>query len=181
MIQVEKVIGVRSADLVGLFWTNFTIYWVWTLARILIDPHIPASWLNPDRWPFRSFSWEAGGDYYRRVWHIEAWKGRLPAFTGGTHFSKRALTSADPDYLNQFIVETCRGESNHVRAIGSVVVMKLWTPTALWVFMLAIAVAGNLPFIAIQRYNRPRLRRTLELTGHRAMLRGAGGLQAESA
>jgi hypothetical protein len=49
------------------------------------------------------------------------------------------------------------------------------------VFILAIAVAGNLPFIAIQRYNRPRLRRTLELAGHRAMLRGGGGLQAESA
>ena len=59
--------------------------------------------------------------------------------------------------------------------------MKLWTPTALWVVILAIAVAGNLPFIAIQRYNRPRLRRTLELAGHRAMLRGSTGLQAESA
>jgi glycosyl-4,4'-diaponeurosporenoate acyltransferase len=178
MIQVGKGICVRSAELVGLFWTNFTIYWVWTLARILVDPHIPASWLSPDRRPFRAFSWEAGGDYYRRVWHIEAWKGRLPAFTGGTRFSKRALTGSDPEYLNQFIVETCRGESNHARAIGSVVVMKLWTPTALWVVMLAIAVAGNLPFIAIQRYNRPRLQHALEVTGHRAVLHGAGGLQA---
>jgi glycosyl-4,4'-diaponeurosporenoate acyltransferase len=175
------VIEVRSVDVVGLFWMNFTVYWVWTLARILLDPLIPAAWLNPNRWPFRAFSWEDGGEYYRRVWRIETWKHRLPTFAGGTRFSKRSLTGSDPEYLNQFIVETCRGESNHVRAIGSVVIMKLWTPTALWVVLLAIAVAGNLPFIAIQRYNRPRLRRTLELTGHRAMLREAGGLQAESA
>jgi glycosyl-4,4'-diaponeurosporenoate acyltransferase len=175
------VIGVRSVDVVGVFWLDFTVYWVWTLARILLDPLIPASWLNPDRWPFRTYSWEDGGDYYRRVWHIDAWKDHLPTFAGATRFSKRHLSRSDSEYLNQFIVETCRGESNHARAIGSVMVMKLWTPTALWVFILAIAVAGNLPFIAIQRYNRPRLRRTLELAGHRAMLRQGGGLQAESA
>ena len=177
---MEKVIDVRSGGFVELFWMNFTIYWAWTLVRILVDPHLPASWLRADRWPFRTYAWEAGGDYYRRVWHIEAWKDRLPTFAGGTHFSKRALASADPDYLNQFIVETCRAESNHLRAIGSVVVMKLWTPTAVWVVLLAIAVAGNLPFITIQRYNRPRLQRTLALAGHRAILHGNGDVAVES-
>ncbi len=172
---------VRAGDLVSLFWTNFTVYWIWTGARVLVDPLIPASWLNPDHWPFRTYAWERGGEYYRRVLHIDAWKSRVPSFAGVTHFSKRSLQGFGPEYLNQFIIETCRAESNHIRAIGSVVVMKLWTPTELWVIIIALAVIGNLPCIAIQRYNRPRLRRTLELTGHRAMLNGSDSLQPGTA
>jgi hypothetical protein len=40
--------------------------------------------------------------------------------------------------------------------------MRLWTPVDLWLVCMLIAVVGNVPFIMIQRYNRPRLMRALE-------------------
>lgn len=151
-----------------LFWFNFALYWAWTLVRILVDPLLPARWFDPARPEFRTARWEAGGEFYRQVLRIDRWKDYLPTFAGPNRFSKKRLAAADPAYLSRFIVETCRGESNHVRAVLSVVAMKLWTPLDLWLLLLTIALLGNLPFICVQRYNRPRLLRTLALTERRA-------------
>lgn len=164
-------------------WFNFVLYWVWTALRIAIDPLIPRSWLNPDAWPFRLSKWEGDGAFYRKVLHIERWKDHLPVFAGRTGFDKKSLLGIDPEYLSRFITETCRGESNHLRAIGSVVVMRLWTPFGVWIWLFLIAAAGNLPFVAIQRYNRPRLQRILDLCRRNssAISFGDRGLRAEPA
>ncbi len=151
----------------NLFWLDFTIYWVLTLGRILLDPHLPARLFDPSRPAYRTHRWEADGEFYRQHLRVDRWKDYLPTFAGPHGFSKKHLAAADADYLARFIRETCRGESNHVRAVGSVVVMKLWTPFDLWLFILVIALVGNLPFIIVQRYTRPRLQRALALTERR--------------
>lgn len=158
-----------------LFWFNFTLYWVLTGVRILIDPFLPRSWIDPDAWPFRLSEWEEGGEFYRRVLHIDRWKDRLPTFAGRTGFDKKRLSTSDPAYLAKFVTETCRGESHHLRSIGSVLLMRLWTPFSMWLVMVTLATMGNLPFIAIQRYNRPRLRKALELSQRRAALLDLNG------
>lgn len=150
-----------------LFWFNFMLYWAATVVRILIDPYLPAAWFDPQRPMYRTHDWEEHGRIYRRL-QIDRWKDRLPSFTRRGALSKKRLTTSDPEYLHKFVVETCRAESNHVRAVLSVVVMKLWTPLPSWLFVLAIAALGNLPFILIQRYNRPRLQRALEAARRRA-------------
>jgi glycosyl-4,4'-diaponeurosporenoate acyltransferase len=161
-----------------LFWLNFALYWALTLVRILLDPILPQRLFSPERPAFRTQPWENGGEIYRQHLRIDRWKDYLPTFAGPNRFSKRHLASADPRYLNRFILETCRGESNHWRAVGSVVMMKLWTPFLLWLFLLTIALIGNLPFIAVQRYNRPRLQRALALSERRAALEvGGTGLE----
>ncbi len=166
----------------GLFWLNFTLYWVLTLARILIDPHLPERLFDPARAEFRTQRWEAGGEFYRIHLRVDRWKGYLPTFAGPNGFSKKTLATTEPDYLARFIVETCRGESNHVRAIVSVIGMKLWTPFDLWLFIFVIALVGNLPFIIVQRYNRPRLQRALALSERRAALElGPGDLEPRPA
>ncbi len=155
---------------VNLFWLDFALYWALTLGRILIDPHLPDRLFDPRRAEYRTQRWEAGGEFYRLHLRVDRWKDYLPTFAGPSGFSKKRLTAADPGYLTRFIRETCRGESNHVRAILSVVAMRLWTPFDLWLFVLTIAIVGNLPFIIVQRYNRPRLQRALVLSERRAAL-----------
>jgi hypothetical protein len=44
-----------------------------------------------------------------------------------------------------------------------VFVLLLWTPFDMWMVCFLIAAFGNAPFIMIQRYNRHRLQRALEL------------------
>lgn len=152
----------------NLFWADFILYWVLTLGRILLDPHLPARLFDPTRPAYRAQGWEENGEFYRQHLRVDRWKDHLPTFAGPHGFSKKHLAGADADYLTRFIRETCRGESNHVRAIGSVVAMKLWTPLDLWLCLFTIALVGNLPFIVVQRYNRPRLQRALALTERRS-------------
>ena len=144
----------------SLFALNCLIYALLVVLRAWVDVVIPERFFRADRWLFRTRDWERGGEVYR-VLRIERWKDRLPSLETWNRFSKKRLTDASRRYLNRFVIETCRAESNHVRAIASVVVMRVWTPIDLWMTCLVIAIAGNLPFILIQRYNRPRLLRIL--------------------
>ncbi len=157
----------------SLFWLNVTIYALTTLWRMQVDVWIPVKYFDPDRWWFRIRSWERQGDFYKDNLRIERWKDKVPAVNGRNHFSKRHLVGSDPTYLRQFIIETCRGESNHVRAVLSVIPMRLWTPFDLWLVCFLIALVGNLPFVLIQRYNRPRLQRALVRVERRALEAGS--------
>ncbi|MDR1768887.1 MAG: hypothetical protein LBR32_10810 [Propionibacteriaceae bacterium] len=155
-----------------LFWFNVALYTFLVAVRRFVDVVVPQRWFDPARRWFRTRRWEHGGDFYRRAMAIDRWKDKLPTLEGRTHFDKKHLAGNQAEYLEQFIVETCRSESNHVRAITSVVVMRLWTPLSLWLLCLAVATVGNLPFICIQRYNRPRLQRALERVERRALANG---------
>jgi len=144
----------------SLFALNCFVYALLVVVRAWIDVILPPRFFSPNRWLFRTRDWEHDGDVYR-VLRIDRWKDRLPSLVTWQRFSKKRLTQASRRYLNRFVIETCRAESNHVRAIASVVLMRLWTPFDLWMTCLVIALAGNVPFILIQRYNRPRLLRIL--------------------
>ncbi len=158
----------------SLFWFNCILYTVLVVVRAWIDVMIPARFLRPDSWWFRIRDWERDGEWYREQLRIDRWKDKLPSLRTATRFSKKRLTEASHRYFTRFITETCRAESNHLRAIGSVMVMRLWTPVDLWLVCMLIAVVGNVPFIMIQRYNRPRLMRALERIERRE-LAAAGG------
>ncbi len=156
----------------SLFWLNCILYTLLVVARAGIDLLIPERFLRPDGWWFRTREWERDGEWYRDQLHIDRWKDRLPSLRTAARFSKKRLTEASRRYFNRFITETCRAESNHLRAIASVMVMRLWTPVDLWLVCLLIAVVGNVPFIMIQRYNRPRLMRALERLERRELAAG---------
>lgn len=156
----------------SLFWLNCIIYTLLVVARAWVDVLIPDRFLRRDSWWFRTREWERDGEWYRDQLHIDRWKDRLPSLRTAGRFSKKRLTEASRRYFNLFITETCRAESNHLRAIASVMVMRLWTPVDLWAVCMLIGVLGNLPFIMIQRYNRPRLMRALERLERRELAAG---------
>lgn len=159
----------------SLFWLNCIIYTLLVVVRAWVDVVIPQRYFSPDRWLYRTRDWERDGEIYRDALRIHLWKDRLPALDTWNRFSKKRLSAANGRYLRRFIIETCRAESNHLRAIGAVALMRLWTPLDLWLTCLTIAVLGNLPFILIQRYNRPRLQRILARVELRELAAAEGG------
>ena len=102
---------------------------------------------------------EAGGRWYRRRLRIHRWKDRLPdagdLFAGG--ISKRELPSHDAAGLRLFERETRRAELAHWWALACGLLFPLWNPPLAAALLVGYGVAVNLPFIAIQRYNRARL------------------------
>lgn len=127
--------------------------------------------LARDGWGLRERRFEDGGRWYRRRLLIHRWKDRLPEagalFAGGV--SKRELPARDPDGLRLFVRETRRAELAHWWALWCGPLFALWNPPLPAALLLAYGVLVNLPFIAIQRYNRFRTQAILRrLEQHRS-------------
>ncbi|MFL2104399.1 NAD(P)-binding protein [Desemzia sp. FAM 23991] len=108
---------------------------------------------------FKTKNWENSGDIWQRWFRVRNWKPHLPDGTQITRkgFDKRTLRHFNQIRLERFIIETRRGELAHWMMIPPAFLFFLWNPLwAGWV-MVIYAVIVNLPFIIVQRYNRPRL------------------------
>lgn len=123
---------------------------------------LPVERLERDRWVHRPRRVEAGGRLYDAL-AIRRWKDRLPEagalFAGGV--SKRHLPPAAEGGLERFVVETRRAELGHWLALLPGPLAVLWNPPVGAVAMVAYGVLANLPFIAVQRFNRQRAQRVL--------------------
>ena len=137
---------------------------------------LPVAWLSVDRWLFAERPVEQGGRLYRKGMRIDRWKDRVPEagalFAGGV--SKRTVTRAGDGGLERFVVETRRAELGHWLAAAPGPLFALWNPPAVVPVMIAYGLVVNLPFIAVQRYNRLRATRVLRGRAARAG-RGAPG------
>ena len=121
----------------------------------------PASRFRCTGWLLRLRPWEAGGRAYERWLRIKAWKDVLPeagSWLGGE--SKRALPTHDRAGLTRFVPELGRAETVHWVSLATGPLHLLWCPTWLGLCMVAFGF-GNLPFVAVQRYNRARIQRAL--------------------
>lgn len=102
---------------------------------------------------------EAGGRWYRQRLGINRWKDKVPEagdlFRGGV--SKRHVPTYDLAGMQLFIRETRRAELAHWWAMWCGPLFILWNPPLASVLLMAYGVLVNVPFIAIQRYNRVRL------------------------
>ena len=120
--------------------------------------------LARDGWLLRPRAFEAGGRWYRRRVRIDCWKDRVPEagdlFRGGV--SKRQLPSYDATGLRLFVRETRRAELAHWWALCCGPVFVLWNRPLAAVLLMGYGVLVNLPFIAIQRYNRFRTEPLIE-------------------
>jgi glycosyl-4,4'-diaponeurosporenoate acyltransferase len=119
--------------------------------------------LNPKNRLFREKSWEAGGDIYQRLFKVRTWKAILPELSDFLKilFPKKKIRAFDAGYLQSYIIESCRAELTHFCIIGITLLFPLWAGFSVSLLVIYISVLLNLPFIVIQRYNRPRIQRLL--------------------
>lgn len=146
------------------------VFWpAWTAVVGYVAQRTPDQRFATDDVVTRQRPFERDGAWYRDVARIEAWKSQLPeagALFGG--FEKRTVASGDPEVMERFVVETRRAEHAHWGMAAGVVLTLLWNPWWAAPANVAVAVGSNLPCIAVQRYNRARLRRVLKATRRRA-------------
>ena len=113
------------------------------------------------KFPYRSYSFERGGKIYEKI-GIRFWKDKVPDMSAVLkHLIKKEVRfkSSAADVLRQ-IQETCVAEKVHVDlSLASVGVLFIWE-SSFGFFIWFLCFLGNLPYILIQRYNRPRLVRT---------------------
>ena len=131
-----------------------------------VGESLPRRWFSPHRFPFASWRWERGGRIYDCL-HIRQWKDRVPDMS---RICKRMVPKRFADFptaeaVDRLILETCVAEAVHGALCLLAPVILLFWKNGVGVALTLLVVLCNLPFIMIQRYNRPSLlalRRRLE-------------------
>lgn len=120
--------------------------------------------LQWDRPPFRAMKWERGGAVYERA-GIRLWKDFVPDVSKvfPRIVPRKAIDGRPtPAAMRDMLAETCVAELVHwVLLLPGLALFALWPGPGGVAMYIAYAVVGNLPFIMIQRYNRPRFVRML--------------------
>ena len=134
-----------------------------SLLVLIVGLVLPRRWFNPDSALFAERKWENGGRVYHRL-HISKWKSKLPDMSRyiKSMIAKRLHGSETTDDIRRLIEETCVAEAAHLALMMlSLGMFWIWQDIGGAICCLCYA-AGNVPYIIIQRYNRPRLGRMMK-------------------
>lgn len=135
----------------------YTVFW--GLAAFPIGRALRKRRFDPHRPPFRAYPFEHDGRLYTR-WGVARWSRLLPDISRRVSgCMPEKVLSKDSEKIDIFIQETCVAELVHtLLCITGLLCIPLWPKGGIWVYM-AYVFLGNLPYIIIQRHNRPRLLR----------------------
>lgn len=127
-----------------------------SLGCFLLGLALPRWLFSPVSFPFCSFAFE-GETFYKKL-HIRRWKDKFPDMSRACRFlfPKRIRPGMKAETLYRLARETCVAEAVHgLEALFGFVCLWLWQGGG---FVCALLYAfANLPYILIQRYNRPKL------------------------
>lgn len=127
------------------------------LGRILRKDHF-----DFEHFPYRPYRWERDGAIYDGL-GIRRWKDKVPDMSRIVPSmipSKRLPKNLSASQLYVMLQETCVAEFIHVLlCIAGLRCLSLWRGIGGILVTLFYILFGNVPFILIQRYNRPKLAR----------------------
>lgn len=109
---------------------------------------------------FKIRKFEKNLTFYKKILKINKWKDKFPEkgnFYKINNFSKKKLKSKKLDYLERYIIETCKGELAHILPFFFYPISNLWNPFPANLIMFLFCFLFNIPFIFILRYNRIRI------------------------
>ena len=125
----------------------------------LVGRVLPKEKFSFEKFPFRSFAMEREGRIYLKI-GIRKWKDGFPDMSKilpAMMPSKKLPKAVTSEQIELMIQETCIAEWIHgllgVLGFGCVL---FWKKAGGWLISI-LYLLGNLPYIAIQRYNRPKL------------------------
>ncbi|MBP3580796.1 MAG: hypothetical protein J6K12_06075 [Clostridia bacterium] len=125
---------------------------------------LPRHLLNPDIFPYKSFKWEKDGRVYERI-YVTKWKTKVPDMSKiiKSLYPKVLTRKPDSNQMNILILESCTAELVHVLLIAASPLL-LRIIGGFWgKFYFVCNILGNIPYIIIQRYNRPKFKRVYAL------------------
>lgn len=143
---------------------NIIIFLVLSTVITYLTEKLPDRIYNYNMWVFKEREWEKKGSFYKRILKVRIWKAFLPELSEYVKgvFPKKHIKQRNREYLSKYIMESCKSEFTHWSIIASSLLFQLWSDwwVSFGVFITAIVL--NLPYIIIQRYNRPRVVQVME-------------------
>lgn len=146
-------------------YTLLYVAFIGILAHIIGEAY-PRNRINHKKFPLTPFSWERGGEIYIKL-GIKKWKDALPDMSKimKDMVPKKVRFGSSSADVERLILETCVAEITHdILCLVSPVIIFFWAQTSLitGVLLTLLYIICNIPFIMIQRFNRPNLMRLAE-------------------
>ena len=119
---------------------------------------LPRRWFHADEPPYAPYKWEDGGRIYRKI-KVHAWKDRMPDMSkiSPNMVRKSISLTGGAEAADRVAAETCVAEAVHWALMLLSFIIYLICPN-FWGGLAAIIYGlSHIPFIIIQRYNRPTL------------------------
>lgn len=130
------------------------------IAAFLLGRVLPKHLFHPEAFPYRCLPFEREGKIYEKL-HIRSWQNRVPDMSKILPFMMppKNITANFRDRFPEMLRETCVAELIHVLlCLSGFYCLRIW-PGLGGAVIAAAFFLGNLPFVMIQRFNRPRLLR----------------------
>lgn len=145
------------------------IYLVITgIAVFFIGRILPHKWIRENTFPFKAYDFENNGRIYDKL-KISKWKDKMPDASKFMTkifpriMKKKKVEFGTIDEMKFLLKETCIAELAHIiAAITGLACFDLWGGFG-GLFVFVANMLFNMIFIVIQRYNRPRLRKMIEM------------------
>lgn len=138
------------------------------LLSFLLGRLVPKAWFTGESYPLKDFPFEKQGRIYEKI-KIKQWQDKLPDMSRilPKIMPHKRMEGQDSAGVLRMVQETGVAEFTHLLlAAAGFWCIKLW-PGLGGVLVAAINFLGNMAFVLIQRYNRPRLQRLLSLCRRR--------------
>ena len=125
----------------------------------IIGEALPRRWFNPEKKPYAPWKIENGGELYKKL-KVHKWKDKMPDMSRISPMmvkKKISFSSASSEAISKIAVETCVAELIHDALILCAPGLYLIWPDPIGAIIAVVYALSNIPFIIIQRYNRPTL------------------------
>ena len=143
------------------FWKCFCFLIITGVIAFFAGRLLPKKWFRADLFPYRSYKFEQDGRIYDKL-HIRKWQNKEPSMSKILPYMMPAKNLSG-DYkkrLPRMLQETCVAELIHtLNCFVGLYCLKLYPGVGGVIILILYITLFNLPFIIIQRYNRPRLMR----------------------
>jgi len=146
------------------FWKCFRYLVFIGVVAFPVGRILPKKWFFADMFPYRSYRFEDEGRYYDKF-KIRYWQSKVPDMSKilPQCIPAKNLSGNFRERLPRILQETCIAELIHsLLCFAGLYCMKLWPGVGGVIISLINIFILNLPFIIIQRYNRPRLSKLYE-------------------
>ncbi len=140
------------------FWNSLIYVLVLGVASHYIGEALPAKWLRHEYFLFRTRKWEKNGSIYEKL-RVQDWKDHMPDMSRVMKDMVPKKVGICPKSCDVWVLvrETCRAEAVHLGLCLCAPVIYFFWWNGMGIFLSGVVIFCNLPFILIQRYNRPAL------------------------
>lgn len=141
------------------FWRCFFYLIIISVISFFVGRILPKRWFHADLFPFQSYRFEKGGRIYDKL-HIRKWQNKVPDMS--KHFAlimpSKSISTDVVEKLPRMIQETCVAEWIHgMNCLMGLYCLRIYPGAGGKLIAVLYAFVFNVPYMLIQRYNRPRL------------------------